>query len=147
MSTIIKRVKYEDMSAGQLRIAIGKLGTESDIEQAFVDAARDAVANTLDAFGLTEAPQVGTEEVTHSQRRSKSSSGKKRGRPAGSKQANKAPSADEAVKLASRQLQGRYLAAIRSVPKSKRSQYKAIAKGPAGRQAAVDAIYRDYPRG
>jgi hypothetical protein len=40
---------------------------------------------------------------------------------------------------ASRQLQGKYIAAIRSVPKTQRAKYAKIA-GAEGRQAAIDAI-------
>lgn len=43
--------------------------------------------------------------------------------------------------LASRQLQGRYIAAIRNVPKTQRAKYQKLAK-ESGRQAAIDAIQK-----
>src|SRR3954469_6491000 len=88
-------------------------------------------------------------------------SGKRRGRPPGSK--NVAPSASSASsggataasapaagkrrrraritpeQLASRQLQGRYLGLIRQIPANKRGQYQKIAKD-SGREAAINAM-------
>jgi hypothetical protein len=43
---------------------------------------------------------------------------------------------------ASRQLQGRYIAAIRQLPKTRRARYAAIAKEK-GREAAITAIQKD----
>jgi hypothetical protein len=87
-------------------------------------------------------------------------SGKRRGRPPGSKNvASSAPAAPAAAaetaapsagkrrrraritpeQLASRQLQGRYLGLIRQIPATRRGQYQKIAK-ESGREAAINAM-------
>jgi hypothetical protein len=88
-------------------------------------------------------------------------SGKRRGRPPGSKNvASAAPAASTGTgdagsapttgkrrrraritpeQLASRQLQGRYLGLIRQIPANKRGQYQKIAKD-SGREAAINAM-------
>lgn len=76
-------------------------------------------------------------------------SGRRRGRPPGSRNRPKAAapsgrakrgrrrrSTITAEQLASRQLQGRYLGLIRQIPASRRGQYQKIAKDK-GREAAI----------
>lgn len=151
------RFQYDKLTADQLRIGIALLNQESAVVEALEQAVERAVGEAVSPFGITAGDITaggsggGASGGARAQT-TKSGEPRKRGRgrpakdaqPTTAKRARKPRIGSE--QAASRQLQGRYLAAIRSVPKSKRNHYKALVKGEGGRQGAVDAIYRDYPR-
>lgn len=143
------RFQYDKLSEHQLRIAIGLLNQEERVVEVLEEAVEHKINEVVSAFGISVgditnphsggAPGGARAKVT---KRAKVASNEAVKRARGRKPSSRFTiSADQ---LASRQLQGRYLAAIRSVPKSKRGKYKSIAQG-GDRQAAVDAIYKDYP--
>jgi len=146
----VPRFVYDNLTHEQLRIGIALAHVEEEITEALEVAAAQAINDALAPFGLNNAALI-TGGAAGGARAQTMKSGSSSKRPAEAKRVQRPGHVKGATisagQLASRQLQGRYLAAIRSVPKYRRKQYKAIAQDPKlGRQAAVDAIYRDYPK-
>jgi len=162
----VARFNYDNLNEKQLRIAIALLNQEDEVVAALESAAEQAIDNALEPFGLSHihvaddgggaaggARKQTTKRAASSEVQATSGDlrfhpnthlaaevGGKRG---GNKRVRKPRlSADQTL---SRQLQGKYIAAIRSVPKSKRAHFKGLVKLQ-GRQAAIDAIYAAYPR-
>ena len=145
------RFQYDNLNERQLRIGIALLKDEDALVEALEQALDNAVADAMKPFGI----DVG--EVSMDRGGAAGGARKQTTKSAGPAKVyeNRAPadrvrkvrkprlSADQTL---SRQLQGTYIAAIRRVPASKRPKFKALVKGPGGRQAAIDAIYLAYPR-
>lgn len=166
----MSRFVYEKLTEHQLRMGVALLNQESAVVEALEDAVSNAINSAIEGalttFGIdgldganarsiTGGAAGGARAETTKSRPAarRRTGGKKRAR-AGSVVGQlasigigKGVSKVSPSQLASRKLQGLYIAAIRSVPKSRRAKYKAIVKTAGGRQAAIDAIYGDYPHG
>ena len=151
------RFNYDNLNEKQLRIAIALLNQEDEVVAALEGAAEQAIDNALEPFGLSHihvaddgggaaggARKQTTKRAAIRQLHAASADAHAALDSVPRKRVRKPRlSADQ---TASRQLQGIYIAAIRRVPERKRAHYKALVKGPGGRQAAIDAIYLAYPR-
>lgn len=156
----MSRFSYDNLNEKQLRIAIALLNQEDEVVGVLETAAADAIKEALANFDI-----IGFDEANVTNGGAAGGARKQTTKRAAIRQfhvaAAEAHAALDKVPLrksgrkprlgadqtASRQLQGKYIAAIRSVPKSKRAQFKALVKSAGGRQAAIDAIYAAYPRG
>jgi len=148
----VARFNYDNLNEKQFRIAIALLNQEDEVVAALETAAANAIKEMLAAFdiiGFDPANVLNGGAAGGARKQTTKSAGPAKvyenRAPADRVRKVRKPrlSADQTL---SRQLQGKYIAAIRSVPKSKRAHYKALVKGPGGRQAAIDAIYLTYPR-
>lgn len=155
------------VSATEIEHYVGQMGREiSDLEQRLArlrDAAGPAAAaasagvaaGTTAVRGRRRGRPPGSGKKAAGRPGRPPGSGKKPGRPAkaaaaaapapakgGAKRGRKARAAITPEQLASRQLQGRYLALVRQFPESKRAQYAKIAKEK-GREAAINQMQSD----
>lgn len=148
----MSRFVYENLTSDQLRIGVALLNQEGAVVEALEAAADKAVTEALAPFGLNQvgagigraaavaaATPAASKVVGGAQGGARAQSTKSAPRKKGAGGPRVSP-----AQLESRRLQGLYIAAIRSVPTSRRNKYKALVKGPGGRQAAIDAIHRDY---
>lgn len=145
-------IRDRRVSVGDINGYVAEMGREiSDLEQRLAqlrEAAGPAAAAAVAGNAGAAAPAVVR------RRRKRGRPGRPPGRPGrppgrppaaaaaegavkgGRKRGRKARTAITAEQLASRQLQGRYLALVRRFPKTKRTQYAKIAKEK-GREAAI----------
>ena len=139
------------LSDKQLRRAVEIASADGSLDISVLHSAlegeRDRLMSALAELGGEEVP-VNPSQV--GRRRSKSKSGKSIAAAESSAAATTAPAKRKKSKRrvtpeqrASRQLQGRYLGAIRRVPEAKRAQYKKIAQ--TDRAKAITAINAAYP--
>lgn len=157
------RFQYDNLTSDQLRIGIALLNQESAVVEALEAAVEKAVGEAVSPFGITAGDITAHGNSGGAAGGARTKATKRaalRQLHAAADQVHtdldKVPLTGGQVRkrgskrkvsprqLASRELQGSYISAIRSVPESRRSKYKAIVKKH-GRQAAIDAIYGDYP--
>jgi len=152
------------ISAGEINRYISDMQREIDDLERKLQALREAAAGTGGAYGTGGSYGTGGGYAagtgTSTGRRpgrppgSGTGTGRRRGRPPGSGRRAAAAGSEAGIgtavgggrrrrrtaitaeQLASRQLQGRYLALIRQIPESRRGQYAKIAK-ERGREAAI----------
>jgi hypothetical protein len=150
---VSSRFNYNSLSGDQLRIALAMLGVdESDVTGALDKALEAATQDVLAGFGLGgpgSSAVKGAQGVRPAKRPGTKSARiqrkGKRVKPAKAASINKrSPSPSSGSTDDSRALQGRYMVAIRRVPKSKRGAYKGVAKTK-GREEAIARINNDYP--
>jgi hypothetical protein len=159
-----KRFSYAALNADQFRIALELLNippaeVERTLDEAAQIAVESAAQEALGAFGYrAPAPSPATPAITNAALRevpaphaTKRPQNAKSSNPAGGprvgRSAGRGPRADgQNAGAESKQLQGRYIAAIRRVPKTRRKEFKALVAGPGGRAAAIDAINAAYPK-
>lgn len=162
----MQRFQYDNLTSDQLRIGIALLNQEGAVVDALEQAADEAVTEALAPFGLnqvgagightasgatggartqpTKSQQAAARPAKRATVAAAQDSGSRTGR-ARTRAAKGATGGVSPAQLESRKLQGAYIAAIRSVPQSRRAKYKSLVKGPGGRQAAIDAIHHDHP--
>jgi hypothetical protein len=161
-----KRFSYAALNADQFRIALELLNippaeVERTLDEAAQIAVESAAQEALGAFGYhatAPSPSPANPATANAAprevpapRATKRPQNAKNSNPAGGprvgRSAGRGPRADgQNAGAESKQLQGRYIAAIRRVPKTRRKEFKALVEGPGGRAAAIDAIDRAYPK-
>ncbi len=148
------RFNYDNLNEEQLRIAIALLSQEDEVVNALEIAAANAINDALEPFGLNNAAHLDDGGAAGGARKQPTKrADQHKSRISGASNNSNTPEPRKAARkprlsadqTLSRQLQGKYIAAIRSVPKSKRAHFKGLVKLQ-GRQAAIDAIYAAYPR-
>ncbi len=130
-----------DLTPGQANYVLGRLVADRRISGGEVRSCLDDMHREIGELErrLEELRAMHSGGAAGSRRRAA-----RRGRPAGSGAGRKAAGrkrrkAISSEQLASRQLQGRYLALIRQIPATRRAQYSRMVKEQ-GREAAVKAM-------
>ena len=132
---VIERlVRDRKLSAGEISAYVSEMHTE-------ISSLEERLARLRDAAAPVAAAAAGVVAGVAAAIRRR---GRRPGRPAaaaaapakGRKRGRKARKAITAEQLASRQLQGRYLALVRRFPKARRAQFAKVAKDK-GREAAI----------
>ncbi len=153
------RFQYDKLNEKQLRIAIALLNQEDEVVSVLEITAAQRINDVLSAFDIDIATSVNSgapggarAQTTKSSNGPVTSFGSRDGALIVSRKPARRVQRPGHVKgatvssgqLASRQLQGQYIAAVRRVPKTKRKSYKA---GPdCSREQAIERIDRDYPK-
>lgn len=138
-------IRDRRVSVGDINGYVAEMGREiSDLERRLAELREAAGPAAVAAVAGVAAGVAGAAAVRRGRKRRRRP-GRPPGRPAaaaegavkaGRKRGRKARTAITAEQLASRQLQGRYLALVRRFPQTKRAQYAKIAKEK-GREAAI----------